>query len=106
MSIVFDQIPSNLLVPGVYTETNSRRAATGTSTLPRRVLLVGQRLSTGAVAAGVPYQIFSPSDAESGSGPGSMLAEMAHVAKAANKYVEMWGIGLADNGSGVPAWPS
>jgi phage tail sheath gpL-like len=103
MTITFEQIPSNLLVPGVYTETNSRRAATGTTTLPRRTLLVGQRLAAGAVASGTPYQIFSPADAESGSGAGSMLAEMAHVFKAANKYCELWGIGLDDNGSGVPA---
>jgi phage tail sheath gpL-like len=103
MAIIFDQIPSNLLVPGVYTEANFRNAAQGTSALPRRALLVGQRLSTGAVATGVPYQIFSPSDADSNSGPGSMLAEMAHVFKASNKYCELWGIGLDDNGSGVPA---
>ena len=103
MTIAFETIPTNLLVPGVYTETSTRRAAAGSTTLPKRVLLVGQRLSTGLVATGVPFRIFDAADAESAAGVGSQLAEMAHVAKQANRYVEMWGIGLDDNASGVAA---
>lgn len=103
MTIAFETIPSTLLVPGVYTETSTRRAAASSPELPRRILLVGQRLSGGAVATGVPFRIFDAADAESAAGVGSMLAEMAHVAKYANRYAEMWGIGLDDHASGVPA---
>jgi len=102
MTVNFDQIPSNLLTPGVFTEVNGRRAAASNPELPRRVVLVGSRLS-GSVATGVPFRIFAAEDAEDAAGVGSMLAEMAHVAKQQNRYVEMWGIGLDDNGSGVAA---
>ncbi len=103
MTILFEQIPSTLKDPGNYTETNANRAGSSVPELPRRLLLVGQRLSSGATASGTPFRIFSAADAELAAGVGSMLAEMAHVAKAKNRFVEMWGIGLSDNGSGVPA---
>ena len=101
MTIIFDQIPSNLLVPGVYTEANFKRAGAATNSIPKRALLVGQRLTAGTVATGLPYRIFDASDAEEKSGAGSMLAEMAAVFKSANKYCELWGIGMDDNAGGV-----
>lgn len=103
MTILFEQIPSTLLVPGFYTETNTSRAASGNPSLPRRMIVVGQRLSTGTVATAVPYRVFSVADAEAKSGVGSQVAEMVAVAKAANRFVEMWAIGLDDNAAGVPA---
>lgn len=103
MTVAFDTIPSNILVPGNYTESNSRRAASGATDLPKRVYLVGQRLATGATAAGVPFRIFSESDGDKNAGIGSMLGDMARVAKAKNRFVELWGIGLADGGSAVAA---
>lgn len=101
--ILFDGIPNNWLVPGNYTETSDRRAGASTIALPRRVLVVGQRLSSGLIAAGTPHRIQSDGDAEYAHGTGSMLAEMCRVMKARNPNVEMWSIGLADDGAGVAA---
>jgi phage tail sheath gpL-like len=103
MAISFETIPSNLLVPGVYTETNADRAASSSPTLPRRAMLVGGRLTGGATATNIPFRVFKTSDGDYHAGVGSMLAEMIRVFKAANPYCELWAIGIDDNGSGVPA---
>lgn len=101
--IFFDTIPNGRLVPGAYTETSGRLAASANPSLPRRVMCIGQRLSTGTVAAGTPFRVFSPSDAEAAAGVGSHLSEMLQVVRAAFPSVELWGIGLADDGASVAA---
>jgi phage tail sheath gpL-like len=104
MSILFAGIPSNLLVPGNYTETNPSRAGSETPAIPRCLVVVGHRnASTAQVAAGTPFRVFNESDAEAGAGAGSFLAESLKAAKKANPYVEMYGIGLAPGGSAVAA---
>lgn len=101
--ISFETIPANLLVPGVYTETNSDRAASLQPSLPRRMYVVGQRLSTGATAAGTAFRVFKAGDADYHAGVGSMLAEMLRIAKWIFPSLELWGVGLADAGGGVAA---
>lgn len=101
--IIFDTIVNDPIVPGHYTETSGRRAGASTPAIPKRVTLVGQRFSGGTKAAGVPFRIFSAQDADGYAGVGSQLAEMAHVARAINGSVELWGIGLADDGAAVAA---
>lgn len=103
MTITFDTIPSTLRDPGVYTETSDKRAASNSPDLPKRMYVVGHRLSTGEVAAGTPFRATSDAEAERCAGVGSQLAEMIRVVKYANRYVEVWGIGLADAGGGVAA---
>ncbi len=103
MSIIFQQIPSTLRVPGVYTETNASRAVSNNPALPKRLYIAGPRLAAGEVATGVPFRATSDAESERCAGVGSPLAEMLKVAKYANRYVELWGIGLTDNGSGVAA---
>lgn len=103
MSILFETIPSNLLVPGVYTETNKNRAASQTPALPKRAVVLGHRLSGGVVAAGTPFRVFNESDAEYGAGAGSYLAESLIAFKKVNPYCELWGIGVADDGAAVAA---
>lgn len=102
-SIVFDSIPSTLLVPGVYTESSGNRAGTQNPELPKRAVIVGHRLSAGAVVAGTPFRVFNESDAEYGAGAGSYLAESLIAFKKANPYCELWGIGLADAGGASSA---
>lgn len=101
MSIAFDTIPFTL-VPGNYTEVNASRASGKEPALPRRILVVGQRLS-GDSAAGIPFRVTSENDADRNAGVGSMLAEMLRVVKNTNRSHEVWGIGLADAGGGVKA---
>ncbi len=104
MAILFDTIPSTLLVPGVYTETNANRAGTQNPVLPKRAVIVGHRnASTAMVAAGTPFRVFNESDADYGGGAGSWLAESLRVFKRANPYCELWGIGLAPGGGATAA---
>src|SRR5687767_10911921 len=102
MAFTYSTIPSNKLVPGNYTETNQNRASQGTSVRPRRLVVVGHRNTTGAVAAGVPFRVFSEADAETNAGI-SMLSESLRVAKKAYPSLELWGIGLAPGGGAVAA---
>lgn len=102
--IVFNSIPSNLLVPGAYTETNSGRAAANTlAAIPKVVLLMGQMLSSGVATAGVPKRMLADNDGDVQFGVGSELAEKVRVFKARNRFAEIWAMGMADNGSGVAA---
>lgn len=102
-TIVFADIPTNLRLPGAYVSVDPSRAANAAPTIPRKVLLLGQRLSSGAVAANVPYRVNSADDAALNSGIGSMLHRMALSARAAAPMTDLWAVGLADDAAGVAA---
>lgn len=99
--ISFDSIPSTVRVPLVYIEFNNNRAVKGTPPIPHKMLVLGQRLNTGSVAAGVPSLITSSAQAEAAFGRGSMLASMFAAIKKANPYTESWGLAQDDAGAGV-----
>lgn len=101
--IAFNSIPLDTNTPGNYHEFDGSQAQQGLPSLPHKALIVAPRLSTGLVAAGVPFQINSPNAGELGFGRGSIGSLMAKAWKKNNKITELWGIGVADNGSGVPA---
>lgn len=101
--ISFDSIPSTVRVPLVYIEFNNNRAVKGTPPIPHKMLVLGQRLTAGSVAAGVPTLITSSAQAETAFGRGSMLASMFTAIKKANPYTESWGLALDDAGAGVQA---
>lgn len=101
--ISFDSIPSNIRVPLAYIEFNSNRAVSGTPGISHKLLAIGQRLSTGTIAAGVPTRITSAAQAEQAFGRGSMLSAMFNALKAANAYTETWAIALDDDAGGVVA---
>lgn len=103
MGIAFNAIPVDLRVPGAYIEFDSSKAVSGLPAAPRTVLLIGQRLSTGAVAQNVPTRIVSADQAVSAFGRGSMLAGMARAFKLADANTECWAIALDDNGGGTAA---
>lgn len=103
MPVSFDSIPSNARVPLAYIEFNSNRAVNGTPGISHKQLLLGQRLTTGNVAAGVPTLITSAAAAETAFGRGSMLARMFALSKKANPYLETWAIALDDAGGSVAA---
>ncbi len=100
---MFDTIPDGILVPGYYAEFSNRLAVTGVVNLPRRILLVGQRLSAGTVEEGVLTRIYDGPTADGLFGRGSPLAEMARAAKKANRFTEMWAIALDEASAGAKA---
>ena len=103
MSLSFNAIPINIRTPGQYIEFDNTRAVQGLPAIWHKILVLGQRLPTGSVAAGVPVRILSAAQAEDAFGRGSMLATMLAALKAANTYTECWAVALDDNGAGTQA---
>lgn len=103
MSLSFNQIPLNIRTPGQYIEFDNSRAVQGLPAVAHRILVVGQRRTTGTVAAGVPVRVLSAAQAEDFFGRGSMLWAMLVALKDANTYTECWAVALDDNGAGVAA---
>lgn len=103
MAISFNQIPSNIRVPGTYAEVSNIRAQSGLSQLETRILVIGQRLSTGTVAAHVPTLVTSKAQAVTYFGQGSMIANMFDMLFDNNPYTEKWAVAVDDNGAGVKA---
>lgn len=101
MAISFDNIPSTLRNPGTYIEFNNELA--GASSTLFKAVVVGQRLSTGSQAEGVPVQVTDPSQAVALFGQGSMLALQCEAFLSANTDTEMWAIAIDDDDAGVAA---
>lgn len=101
MPVSFDNLPSNLRTPGVYIEFNNELA--GANTPEFKILVLGQRLTAGTVAAHIPTRVSRKSDAETYFGRGSMLASMISALLDASLDVETWAIAQDDNGAGVAA---
>lgn len=105
-TFAFNEIPDGILVPGVYAEIDDSRAAAGAFTLPQRVIVIGSRLPTGTVAANVARQILGDRDGQTFFGEDSQLAHALEVTRnysAAGRLLEVWAIGLDDDGGGVAA---
>lgn len=101
MSISFNQIPVNLRTPGVFVEFDPSKAVRGLTGQPYKILVIGQRLTAGTVAAGVLQRVFTADEARTFFGQGSMLHLMFAALKANNRITETWAIALDDNGAGV-----
>jgi phage tail sheath gpL-like len=102
-SIGFNDIPADVRVPSVLTEVDSSKAIGGAQIKPWKVLMVGQRLSTGTVAQFVPKALQSVDQARLWFGAGSMLHGMA-IAFFANPHVfDVTAIALDDAGGSVAA---
>lgn len=101
--IDFNDIDADIRTPGGYVEIDSTRARRGLPDKTPRVLLVGNRLATGAVAAATLARVLSPAEARVQFGPSSILAQMAARFLAANASADVWAVGLADDGAGVAA---
>ncbi|MBL1321510.1 MAG: phage tail sheath subtilisin-like domain-containing protein [Methylophaga sp.] len=101
MGIGFNEIPSSLRIPGTYIEFDNRLA--GNASINFKVLVAGQRLSTGTVAAGVPTRVNTVEQAEEFFGRGSMLAEQFRAIKNAEQFMETWAIASDEVGAGSAA---
>lgn len=104
MAISFNFVPANIRVPGAYGEVDNSKSLRGL--LPafnHRLLVLGQRLAAGNVAAGVPTQIFDAGQAQAAFGQGSMLHRMFQALELNNTATETWALALDDLGAGVTA---
>lgn len=103
MDISFQQIPSDLRVPGNYLEVDPSLAERGAGRFPLRALIIGQKTSSGTLAAATIRRITSAEQASAYAGPGSIASRMAAAWFKANRSTELDLIVLAD---GVGATPS
>ena len=94
MSVAFNNIPGNILVPFFYAEINS--GGTPFEGQPR-LLLVGQKLASGTAVAGVPVgPVQSEREADAMFGVGSMLGQMFRIARRNAPFQPIWVLPLAD----------
>jgi phage tail sheath gpL-like len=98
----FNQIPSNIRSPLTYIEVNASNQNINSPT-NKRILVLGQRLTTGTVAANVPTLISNYSQAVQSFGQGSMLANMFKVLFDNNNSTEKWCCASDDDGAGTAA---
>ncbi len=102
-SVSFNGIPVSIRVPGTYVEIDSSRAVRGLSAWPAKVLIVGQRLTAGTAAAGVPVRVTSAEQARTLFGRASMLAQMCAAWFRANTVTETWALPINEPSGGVTA---
>jgi len=88
MSIGFNEVPSGLRVPLVYTEFDSSRAVSGSSDQIYKNLVFGQKLAVGTAPADIPIRATNADKVGVLAGFGSMLHAMAVAHFAANDFTE------------------
>ena len=76
MAISFDNIPTTIRVPLAYVEFNNENALTGTAANPYKLLVIGQKLTSGTHPKLSPVRITSADQAATLFGVGSMLHAM------------------------------
>lgn len=103
MAISFNQIPSAIRVPGVYSEVDNSQAVSGPQAIQYRRLLMGQKLAAGSAPALTLVRVTQEAEAVTLFGAGSMLAGMVKAALAQDSFTEMWVLPIDDNGAGVAA---
>lgn len=104
--ITFNDIASRNLTPGVLAEADKSGAASQNFVLPKRVLLIGGRTSAATIAANTLQRITGDGQGATYHGAGSQLAQMIEVARGFStkaRRVEIWSIGVSDDGAGVAA---
>lgn len=103
MAISFNNIPTTIRTPGVYTEVDDSRALKGLVQNPHKALLIGQRVSVGAGAGTIEPDILtaitSDNLADGYFGLGSPLARMCNVFKDNNPNTELYAIVLSETGT-------
>ncbi|RJX32336.1 MAG: phage tail protein [Oxalobacter sp.] len=102
-NITFFTIPTDWRVPGAFIEVDHTKAVQGLPTMPQKILLIGQRLATGAVGAEVLTRVTREGQGGAYFGRGAMLAQMCDASLRANKYTETWALALDDLAAGVKA---
>lgn len=98
---VFNDIPSDLRIPGVFIEFDERLANSGV--WQTKLLVIGQRLSNGEKEALTVERITSDDQADQYYGRGSMLAEMLRATLAVDRYQETYALALDELEAGTAA---
>ena len=95
-NVSFASIPSDIRKPGRYTEYNSDNAVNTLPTVGNKMLIVGQKTSSGIANDSTATQIFSSADAVLYGGQGSIVALTATAALEANPYLDLSIVTMSD----------
>jgi len=101
-SVVFEEIPDNVQVPGSYTEVQTIRAPGSVGAMPMRVLMIGQ-LSSGAAGQATLYKNVSAGQIRQLFGVGTALAQAALLFVNAAPTVVLDVVGVAPSNGAVAA---
>lgn len=96
-NVSFNEIPVDIRTPGQYIEFDNSRAVQGLPNMDRKILVLTQRLSTGAVAAATPKRVLNQDDGENYCGRGSIGHLMLRALKDANHISDVWMVALDDD---------
>jgi phage tail sheath gpL-like len=100
MPVQFTQIPASGLAAPIFTfEIN----AAGEGQAPSRFLILGHKVSGGAIAENTPFVISSREDLLVQAGAGSQLYEMGRLGRVAGPAAEIWGVAVPATGT-APVW--
>lgn len=96
-------ISSSILKPGSYTIIDSTGANNALPSTRQEMVIIGQRLATGSVAANIPTPLNSPEDAAAYWGAGSIIHRMAMAAFKQYPYLKLAGCAVDDAQAGIAA---
>jgi len=105
-NLTFMSIPLGIRTGGVYLEIDHSRAQRGLVQMPRKLLLLGQRLPGGATPALSPVRVLGGDDAAYQFGRGSLLHLMACSLDAVRRrygLLDVYAIALDEPAAGQPA---
>ncbi|MYM32262.1 phage tail protein [Duganella sp. CY15W] len=102
-NISFSAIPASIRKPGKYFEFNTALAVRTLAANSQKVLLLGQRVATGQVNAGVLVDIFTDMEAAKYFGYGSQLHLMASAAISTNPNMALQAVAVDDAGGATAA---
>lgn len=103
MQISFNDIPPTVRVPGAYVEFDSTRAMSGLQAFEASLLIIAQKLPTGAYPTLIPQLVTNLDQAIAGGGRGSMLAHMMARVRDNNEFTRTLVIAVDDAATGVKA---
>ena len=96
-NISFASIPSSIRKPGKYLEFNTSLAVRTLPNNKQKMLIIGQRLSTGSIAQAIAQAVFSDAEAATYFGAGSIAHLMVRAAIKANPYLDLTVCALDDS---------
>lgn len=100
---IFDEIPADFRVPGVYLEAKPNYSTVGVQPYPVKNLIIGGILDTGTLEEGQVMMITNADDAVPLFGAGSTGAEMVKAFRKANSTQPLYVMGIRDGAQAVAA---
>ncbi len=103
MPISFNEISPGLLVPGAVLEIDNSRAVPGQANFPQKILVIGQKLSSGSAAEATLQRIFNSKMADDAFGVGSILSRMLKTVLKNTKGIQIFAMALDDSAGAAAA---